>query len=73
MVRIAKSRLSSLRNASVTTIHKTASDIIEQVSQESGVFDAAASNKVPCFDLDGKREALLSIRNFTALHDLGLD
>ena len=46
--------MSSLRNASTATIHKAANEIVEQVSQESGVFEAEASTRIPRFDIDGK-------------------
>ena len=46
--------MSSLRNASTATIHQAANEIIEQVSQDSGVFETDASTIIPHFDIDGK-------------------
>ena len=54
MVRIGRTQLASLRNASTATIHQAASEIVEQVSRESNVFEPEAASKIPRFDLDGK-------------------
>jgi serine/threonine protein kinase len=53
MVRIKKSQLAALRNASIETIRTQAQEIVAKATQESTIFDADTLDKVPCFDLDG--------------------
>ncbi|CAB9500645.1 Probable LIM domain-containing serine/threonine-protein kinase DDB [Seminavis robusta] len=52
MVRIDKSQLSSLRNASTQAIRDKAREIVATATEESTIFDEVAINKIPRFDGD---------------------